>query len=269
MKAFAGDGCLARNAKLLEHFYADANGSVDFNTPRSRQNWKPAKATLKQESSDKCAYCEAQTAVVAHGDVEHFRPKSQYWWLAYSYCNYTYSCQICNQSYKGDQFPVSGDRLEAPALPKKRPASDAKLLELAETFSLDPSSLTADQIATVLNKETKHLPDPYLEDPEELFAWEAIHETSEVWIRPNGSGKKAKNAYEAAESVLGLNRVELLNARWMEFNVIYSLAVVVQEAGLPADARQRIVNTMLASARPESPFAGMKRFYLREWGFLT
>ena len=68
--------------------------------------WKLAKTQLKKESLGKCAYCEANTEVVAHGDVEHYRPKSVYWWLAYTYDNYLYACQICNQIYKSDNFPI-------------------------------------------------------------------------------------------------------------------------------------------------------------------
>src|SRR4051794_7502532 len=67
--------------------------------------WKDAKVQLKKESKGKCAYCEANTEVVAHGDVEHYRPKSLYWWLAYTYDNYLFACQICNQVYKSDHFP--------------------------------------------------------------------------------------------------------------------------------------------------------------------
>lgn len=70
--------------------------------------WKTAKTQLKKESFGKCAYCEANTDVVAHGDVEHYRPKSIYWWLAYTYDNYLFACQICNQTYKSDNFPIRG-----------------------------------------------------------------------------------------------------------------------------------------------------------------
>ncbi len=62
------------------------------------KHWKKAKAQLKVETHGKCAYCEAPTSTVAYGDVEHFRPKSVYWWLAYCYDNYLFSCQICSRA---------------------------------------------------------------------------------------------------------------------------------------------------------------------------
>jgi len=61
-----------------------------------------------------CAYCGADIDE-AGIDVEHFRPKSNvaeeknhggYWWLAYEFTNYILSCVVCNQRYKGDQFPL-------------------------------------------------------------------------------------------------------------------------------------------------------------------
>jgi hypothetical protein len=64
------------------------NPAIKFNSVF----WKLAKKQLKKESNGKCAYCEANLQVVAFGDVEHYRPKSIYWWLAYTYDNYVYAC---------------------------------------------------------------------------------------------------------------------------------------------------------------------------------
>jgi len=103
---FRGAKRIQRTEELIAAFQAEA---FDFQSTF----WKPAKQQLKKESAGKCAYCEAPTSVVAHGDVEHFRPKAVYWWLAYCYENYTYACQICNQTFKGDRFPVEGPAMQA------------------------------------------------------------------------------------------------------------------------------------------------------------
>jgi hypothetical protein len=92
-----------RVAKSLELIQGRAAGTLEFNS----NVWKAAKPQLKLETGGKCAYCESPTDTVAHGDVEHYRPKSKYWWLAYCYENYLYACQICNQVYKGDEFPYT------------------------------------------------------------------------------------------------------------------------------------------------------------------
>lgn len=52
---------------------------------RITSKWSVTKKQLLRETNDMCAYCESHTTVVAFGDVEHFRPKSIYWWLAYVY----------------------------------------------------------------------------------------------------------------------------------------------------------------------------------------
>lgn len=53
-----------------------------------------------------CAYCHGTLTQSDRGDVEHFRPKSIYWWLAYSYQNYLLSCRRCNSVRKRTKFPL-------------------------------------------------------------------------------------------------------------------------------------------------------------------
>jgi hypothetical protein len=75
------------------------------------------KEALMTTHYGKCAFCESKVRAIAHGDVEHFRPKAGYeqghafnsagyFWRAYEWGNLYYSCQVCNQVYKGNQFPV-------------------------------------------------------------------------------------------------------------------------------------------------------------------
>ena len=117
--AFRGAGRIARSLELIEGRIA---GALEFKPTV----WKAAKPQLKLDTGGKCAYCESPTDTVAHGDVEHFRPKSKYWWLAYCYDNYVYACQICNQVHKGDEFPVhaTAGMWAGPTLPTP-PTTDA------------------------------------------------------------------------------------------------------------------------------------------------
>ena len=107
-RGFRGQLRINRERELLDRKLAGTK-------PRSSV-WKGAKAQLKAESAGKCGYCEGKADHVAHGDVEHFRPKSIYWWLAYCYDNYVYSCQICNQTFKVAHFPTQGAALPPPSL---------------------------------------------------------------------------------------------------------------------------------------------------------
>lgn len=264
--AFTGQKLQDRLLKLEGYFYDDGR-QVDFR-PKARQIWSTAKPALKRESAGKCAYCEADTAVVAHGDVEHFRPKDLYWWLAYCVDNYTFSCQVCNQVYKGNRFPVTGARLKGPRMPAARPSDPAKAAALAAGFSPDPATATDASLKRFFAGEQAHLPDPYLVDPEALLAWKEIEATQEVWLTARGRSAKAKAAAKAADEVLGLNRTELLRLRWNHYDLLRTMALAFQEMAPGSPNAAKVLAGIRRRADADQPFAAMSRFFLRAWGLL-
>lgn len=54
-----------------------------------------------------CAYCQCGLLREDRGDVEHFRPKSRYSWLAYNFDNFLLACRVCNIERKGNEFPLT------------------------------------------------------------------------------------------------------------------------------------------------------------------
>lgn len=94
---------------------------------KSRQQvWRDLAKPLSILRNGKCWYSESKNPT-SDKDVDHFRPKNRvaedpdhegYWWLAFQWNNYRYSCQWCNQrrvdnanGTKGgklDHFPVVG-----------------------------------------------------------------------------------------------------------------------------------------------------------------
>lgn len=271
LAGFTGAALQTRLGQLLRYYYEShgggPTGAVDFK-PKARQIWPKAKAQLKKESFGKCAYCEADTAVVAHGDVEHFRPKSVYWWLAYCYDNYTFSCQICNQVHKGDQFGVSGARLVAPALPAVLPVDPATLTGLVASLCPDPAVVTDEQVRQLFAAEDADLLHPYLDDPERHFAWQALADTQEVLLVPRTSSARARRAVRAAEEVLGLNREELRRLRWLAYEELETLALALQEGHFTDASKQTLLQRLRRQADSNRPFAAMRRFYLKKWGLL-
>lgn len=264
--AFTGTKLQQRLIRLEGWFYEDGR-RVDFR-PKTRQGWAAAKPALKRDSAGKCAYCEADTAVVAHGDVEHFRPKDLYWWLAFCVDNYTFSCQVCNQVHKGNRFPVTGARLKPPRMPTAQPVDAAKAAALAATFCPDPATATDASLKRFFAGEQAHLPDPYLDDPERLFSWRAIDRTREVWLIPRGRSAKAKAAVTAAEEVLGLNRTELLRLRYQRYEFLYTAALAFQEMDTDSPNAAKVLDRLRAQADDDQPFAAMTRHFLRTWGVL-
>jgi hypothetical protein len=227
--------------------------------------WKKAKAQLKAESGGKCAYCEAPTSTVAHGDVEHFRPKSVYWWLAYCYDNYLYACQICNETYKGDNFPLSDPsrRMKEPAL---APPSGAARRKFAAGFAPDP--LDAKAVAKFEKScrgEGCLLLNPYIDDPDRHLTWEADEAEKEVWVRPKG--KASKPYHEAAETYYGLNRPNLRIERWRVYRYLETIKEAYLEPRIQGTSLQaKVTDQLREMIEPTAPFAGMCRFFVkRKW----
>ena len=78
----------------------------NIGTYTTRYKQKDIQKALKNLYAYKCAYCETK---VEQNDVEHYRPKSIYYWLAYSRNNLLYCCPTCNQK-KSNEFPVKNLR---------------------------------------------------------------------------------------------------------------------------------------------------------------
>lgn len=261
---YRGAKKLAQDTILLQAQREVLRGTIRQHTFLATY-WKSAKAQLKRESHGKCAYCEATTDVVAHGDVEHYRPKGVYWWLAYTYDNYLYACQICNQVYKSDNFPVAGAaRLPAPAVTAV--LTDAALQQLAGSLSPDPltdtSGYTQTQYAQAHQQEQALLLNPYADDPAHYFAYEADDVTEEVTLLPAAPPYRAH--VKAAEDYYGLNRVELKNQRYKlykTFQVLQRAAGSVADPQLRADIEQRL-HAMQAD---DYLFAGMNRYFAAQF----
>lgn len=251
---FRGAKRLERNQELVDAFHA---GAFDFKPAI----WKAAKKQLKKESSGKCAYCEADTSVVAHGDVEHFRPKSVYWWLAYWYENYTFSCQICNQSFKGDKFPVHGTAMAHGGL--------ANLAMLNPDPFTEASGMPYADFDAAHAAELAHLPDVYRDNPETFFKWKADSVKKTVRLVPRTQSAVDKRAAAAAETVLGLNREELLGLRWSVFEDLDAFRAALEELPPAGAAAAKVRKRIKAMMENRGEFAAMVRYFVRdEWALV-
>lgn len=262
-KAFRGPGRIDKLVILVE---GKRQGNLKFDS----DVWKAAKKQLKAETSGKCAYCEASTSVVAHGDVEHFRPKSKYWWLAYCYDNYLYSCQICNQQFKGDKFPFGGSTLTEPVLPDASIVQDA-LRTAVERFTPDPlndaEGLAIADFLQALTDEEAHLPDPYVVDPEPFFKWEADRVQKRVSIAPRSNAVAVQKTFEAVRDFYGLNRDTLQSSRWAIYAPLETFRTVLLSGLLDAATEQVVVDMIKKMMGRDAEFAGMVRYFVRdEWG---
>ncbi|MBA4849451.1 retron system putative HNH endonuclease [Emticicia sp. BO119] len=134
----------------------------------------------------KCAYCDSNVTHISAGDVEHFRPKSKYWWFAADWNNLLFACEKCNRTGKNDEFPLSKN-------------------DFIYTYS---------EKEKFIEEETNYrlLINPCIEDPENYFEYDL----KEAIIKPrqtvqNNSRKKIMA--ETSINVYKLQRIELVHER--------------------------------------------------------
>ncbi len=94
-----------------------------------------------------CAYCGDLIGRTGE-DVEHFRPKAGYWFLAYVYQNYLASCRQCNSSRKGSKFDLEMGQL---------PASSSDTLRAEKRLLLDPAADRVEVAMMVVMNDNRYL----------------------------------------------------------------------------------------------------------------
>lgn len=100
-------------------------GTLKFEASSSIYNSDIVRQTLEAIQKNKCCYCETKSTR-SNNDVEHFRPKAAYssdfkgiskypgyFWLAYDWDNLFLACQVCNQIFKNDFFPIKDETTRA------------------------------------------------------------------------------------------------------------------------------------------------------------
>ncbi len=223
--------------------------------------WKESKDQLLAETHDKCAYCETPTKVVTYGDVEHFRPKSVYWWLAYSYENYLASCAICNQKYKKDFFQLADDTLRISG-PVVDDLTDAQLKTLARTLTVDPvknaTGKELQELISDLKAENALLINPYFDDPVISLAYRPILENKEVLVIP--TAPEFKLVVAACEELFGVNRKELLDLRFQWYCFYMTMKHTLEDGGISANTRLMNQNRLIQMTAAKSAYAGMIRY---------
>lgn len=92
------------NQRRQELIVAKAYISKDIY--HSRYKKEDIMTALQEIYHSKCAFCEQK---IEFPQVEHFRPKNIYYWLAYSWDNLLFACLGCN-SHKNNHFEVLLER---------------------------------------------------------------------------------------------------------------------------------------------------------------
>lgn len=179
------------------------------------------KERLWLDQHKKCAYCERKRDI-GEGDVEHYRPKAIYYWLAYDWTNLLYSCKTCNVSYKRSHFPLIDE--------SKR-------------------SIESQDCAN----ETPALINPYYENPADFLQFH------NEYVVPRYCGGIQNIKAKETIHCLGLNsRNDLKEERrrtWVDYCRLQRLYELAKKGGL---GDVEIIFAQLESMKsPESEFSGM------------
>ncbi len=178
---------------------------------------------------DKCAYCEKRTEEY---QIEHYRPKSIYYWLAYSWDNLLVSCGKCN-FYKGTKFKVKNrvsindyptddihnlgsiyDEIERPTLVNPTKEDFYKYLIFSEKGQVDSK-----------NKRVKYTIEACKIDRKKLNDWRKLiyddynrdtKQSKRTISNPNASEEAKQKAEDELESHI-IKFVERMNNSKSEF----------------------------------------------------
>lgn len=199
---------------------------------------------LRQDQHRKWAFCESLFDHVAYGDVEHFRPKGGYrqrdsdelrrpgyYWLAYEWTNLFSSCQLCNQRFKRNRFPLRDGR--------RRARSHRYNLANEEPLLIDPAA----------------------QHP-------SVHITFErEYVLPVSGSREGAVTIE----VLGLNREELIEVRRDRLTQLERLVwlrdLLREKVAITSDPECRdrlnsVETTLQASQENRGEYAAMARAFL-------
>lgn len=149
------DGWQEKADKLRDQLIAAAPPERKEIIKKNADVWREVKDALSALSHGKCWYCECKE-IRSDNPVDHFRPKNRvadcdghegYWWLAFDWHNYRFSCTYCNSRRVGvdtiggkqDHFPLVDEAsralqfgddmsLEQPMLLDPTIQSDSELL---------------------------------------------------------------------------------------------------------------------------------------------
>ncbi len=185
------------------------------------------KDQLMFDQHDKCCFCEGKFKDNGFGDVEHFRPKGAYkkyrlrtltypgyYWLAYSWQNLMYSCEICNRAHKKNSFPLENEDT-------RKPYHDHQ---------------------NNLEDEDRLLINPLEEDPSDFIVFD-----NEMPLPRNGSLKGKESIKTFGLERLNLSRLENLKAIKIALALIHIDETNANEVATAAIALKILPNDLVES----------------------
>ncbi len=210
---------------------ASKNETNLLETKKIKANcYKKSKEQLEKQFHKKCAYCETEYITNSDTWIEHYRPKSEYYWLAYDWSNLLPTCTKCNRS-KSAKFPLinGGEKVNTPPI---------------RNGQLRISQCKADK--SPLIDEKPYILHPKIDEPKKYFDFKIDENYTGIEIigTDNEGNRDIKKQYtgkgQATIEICDLNRIDLKEDRYRKVvrevvNSFEKMFKFLKENNIPLD----------------------------------
>lgn len=143
-------------------------------------DYKKYKSKLREEFSFACAYCETREPELGGAQsfhIDHYKPKSKFPELRYSYTNLIYACRNCNQ-YKGSFWPTLAHSILGKVIFNPRPlgnirshidTSSSKWTGKTNSGRWSIKKLRLDGVVLIKRRENRDLVEKSIERLENIY----------------------------------------------------------------------------------------------------
>ncbi len=118
-----------RGKEFNEKYKKERINKAAYDIIRAKGNsnsWGEFKSDFTLYTENRCPVCEER--INQYDDIEHYRPKKDYWWLAYDFYNYYNCCDLCNTTYKKNFFPLFDESKKVDFATKDKISDEQPLL---------------------------------------------------------------------------------------------------------------------------------------------
>lgn len=217
-------------AKDKRQKYIDNNGS---------KKWSPLKNRMTAHLGNKCWYTETEL-VGADLTIDHYRPKSDYWWLAFDAENYRVACPYANSPKQNEAQGCAGGKGDSfPLLDEGKRARCKGQLKYERPVILDPCK----------------------KEDCELVAFQS---DGRPILNPTYSGDPiAAKRVDESKVLLNLDHPDFNSKREQLFHDIAQDVQTYEELNEGAASRTAIRTQIKKRLAPNAPFSMAARYYLR------
>lgn len=219
--------------------------------------YKQSKKELEKQFHGKCAYCE--TKYTEYTQIEHYRPKSIYYWLAYEWSNLLPSCTKCNTK-KGNKFPLINK------------SKKVKIPPLQGNKKINRNQCKADSFPLI--DENPYLLHAKIDNSKEYFSFEidknykgieiiGLDEEGKSDLQKEYSGKA-----DATIRICDLNRAELKKDRYQKvireivksFELVLKILIITEA---PLSKYYKVFKSIFENITEKSIDANLEHTLLR------